>query len=215
MVLNLEQFKDIVKRKEMKAIHFFEGHGELNERPFERMSGSDNEDLLNQLGKFAKMYPHRFTIWMHTSPGAVTSGGTTMKVDLVEIVKAEVMNAEPMQSVSEIKAQVLAEIKEENNKKALETELQETKALLKKQDDTGEKLSMLIVHILNQLGINPNNIAGVMQGPPGPSVSAERMTYSESLLYLKKVLGESTFIGLAAKFKREPALIESIKNFAK
>jgi len=227
MILDTTQFLDYIERKESKAVHFYEGHSDLNERPFERMAFESNKELLAELKIFASSYPDKFTVFCHTTKGAVTSNGYTMKVDLRNIAQAEII-PEPARGESEasIKARIVKEVAIEAKLKETEQERDDAIAVNKKNDESGEKLAMLLMHIANQMGFNMN-AASMMQGTPEAAPTAApgtpaaapakvaSMTFIESKEYLIKVLGKPTFVGLAKKLQKEPVLIESIKDFAK
>ena len=220
MTLNDEQFKHKCKEDNVKCIFFFEGHASLDHdvvRPFKRIGGGQNEnlsneELLEQLAEFSKLYSDIYSVYIHSSSASITTKGFFCKIDLRVKAKVEETSThtQPAVNIDTLKKEIRDQIEKEHKIEELSGALAHQVEINQKNDLVANKLANVGLQMLKQFGMDMQGAP--MQGDPAEQQTTETMDIEQALKYVNEKLGDEFIIHLAEKFKADPSLAGRLKS---
>jgi len=213
--LSVKQFKDLIKDQGSKAAVFYLGEEEIDftankVRPLRLLTGSNPQDLIKQIEAFAKIFPVKFTAFVHSVKEGISSKGYKMNVDLsdIEITLPATTNPghTPNESVKDIETRVRNEIKLTSESELVKVQLQHANAKLDQLDNAADKIALILLSFVEKLATPSPALQGTSEEQTEGDISIE-----DAVQQLRESFGDKTLIILAGKIQADDTLPGKMK----
>jgi hypothetical protein len=219
MIITQDQFINICENQKFTWARVMQPNREL----FSMWNFDDSPQFINEINKFAAMYPGRWHIACKKL--ATHNDHTLCKFD---VILGDVKDESKLQGTSnypqygqidedKIAERIRKELKAEQDQKEKDEKIKELEKKLEGQNSTGEKFATLVDLFLQRWNNKPTpspKLAGTENIQQTPQATEEeKAMWTEGLKLFVKHTDAQTFLEIAQKVDSSPSLINTVKSF--